>query len=141
MATHLNPPDEPPDEPPQDPAGDRAVVYTVIHSVFGAGLLYALLSLVPSFQKIFDEFGVELPGSTVLLIVISYGARNYWYLLVILGAGAIALDFALLKWLGKVKRSAQTALGVLLILLPLGLLILLILSIALPLLGLMQSLA
>jgi len=37
--------------------------------------------IVPKFTKIFLDFGATLPQITQILMVISYGVANYWYLL------------------------------------------------------------
>lgn len=73
---------------------DRADAHDVIESqVFGqfmyfllvsffliAILTFTMMKIVPAFQKIFEEFGVELPGMTILLVKFSYMAVNFWYL-------------------------------------------------------------
>jgi type IV pilus assembly protein PilC len=40
-----------------------------------------MLKIVPSFQKIFKDFGTTLPAMTQTLIVASNLVANYWYLL------------------------------------------------------------
>ena len=35
---------------------------------------------MPAFEKIFKDFGTDLPGMTMMLITISYFVVNYWYL-------------------------------------------------------------
>jgi type IV pilus assembly protein PilC len=47
-------------------------------------LAYIMISIVPQFKKIFDDFGSELPGMTETLINISNLTVNYWYLLPLL---------------------------------------------------------
>ncbi len=59
-----------------------AMIYPICVVSFAAGILvFIMMKIVPAFQKIFDEFGVELPAMTVLLVSISYGILNYWYLI------------------------------------------------------------
>ena len=59
-----------------------AMIYPVCVVSFAAGILvFIMMKIVPAFQKIFDEFGVDLPDITILLVTISYGIVNYWYLI------------------------------------------------------------
>jgi type IV pilus assembly protein PilC len=48
-----------------------------------------MIKIVPQFQKIFDDFGSELPPMTVLLIDISKLVVNYWYLLPLVPMGVV----------------------------------------------------
>jgi type II secretory pathway component PulF len=41
---------------------------------------FVMYYIIPKFKKIFDDFGTELPGMTVLLIKISDRIVNYWYI-------------------------------------------------------------
>jgi len=59
-----------------------AMIYPICVVSFAAGILvFIMMKIVPAFQKIFDEFGVELPEVTVLLVTISYAIVNFWYLI------------------------------------------------------------
>jgi type IV pilus assembly protein PilC len=59
-----------------------ALVYPITVVTFAVGILvFILLKIVPAFQKIFTDFGAELPGMTKLLINSSYAVGTYWYLL------------------------------------------------------------
>ena len=59
-----------------------ALIYPICVVCFAAGILvFIMMKIVPAFQKIFDEFGVELPAMTVLLVKVSYGIINFWYLI------------------------------------------------------------
>ena len=44
-------------------------------------LTFIMIKIVPAFVKIFEDFDVELPTMTVVLMKISYAAVNYWYLI------------------------------------------------------------
>ncbi len=44
-------------------------------------LTFIMIKIVPAFVKIFEDFEVELPTMTVVLMKISYAAVNYWYLI------------------------------------------------------------
>lgn len=59
-----------------------ALVYPITVVTFAVGILvFILLKIVPAFQKIFADFGAELPAMTKLLITASYAVGTYWYLL------------------------------------------------------------
>jgi len=51
-------------------------VITVATLIVGFIMYY----IIPKFKKIFDDFGTELPGITVVLIQCSDNVVNYWYL-------------------------------------------------------------
>jgi type IV pilus assembly protein PilC len=54
--------------------------------VFIAGLILTLIMwlIVPTFAKMFDEFGLTLPGPTLLLIAMSDYIVQYWFLLLLI---------------------------------------------------------
>ncbi|HOM17192.1 MAG TPA: type II secretion system F family protein [Thermoguttaceae bacterium] len=59
-----------------------ALTYPIAVVVFAVGILvFIMLKIVPAFQKIFADFGTELPPLTQLLIAIAHTVQNYWYLL------------------------------------------------------------
>ena len=59
-----------------------AMIYPiVVISVAVAILTFIMIKIVPSFQKIFDDFGTDLPTMTLVLIQISKAAVNYWFLI------------------------------------------------------------
>jgi len=59
-----------------------ALVYPVTVVTFAVGILvFIMLKIVPAFQKIFIDFGADLPAMTQMLIGASYGVAHYWYLL------------------------------------------------------------
>ncbi len=59
-----------------------ALIYPIAVVNFAICVLtFILWKIVPEFQKIFDDFGVELPWMTQILIQSSYTVVNYWYLL------------------------------------------------------------
>jgi len=69
-------------------------VITVATLIVGFIMYY----IIPKFKKIFDDFGTELPGMTVLLITISDSVVNYWYL-------GPALPFALWLMVKIIKKN------------------------------------
>jgi type IV pilus assembly protein PilC len=57
-----------------------AMVYPAVVVSVAVGILtFIMIKIVPSFEKIFDDFGIELPAMTKLLVTISHGAVNYWW--------------------------------------------------------------
>jgi type IV pilus assembly protein PilC len=59
-----------------------ALVYPITVVSFAAGILvFIMIKIVPSFEKIFKDFGTKLPDITVALITISDMTVRYWYLL------------------------------------------------------------
>jgi type IV pilus assembly protein PilC len=59
-----------------------ALVYPICVVSFATGILvFIMMKIVPSFQKIFADFGTKLPAMTEMLITASNITLNYWYLL------------------------------------------------------------
>jgi type IV pilus assembly protein PilC len=59
-----------------------ALVYPITVVTFAVGILiFIMIKIVPSFEKIFKDFKTTLPDITVLLIKISNFVVNFWYLL------------------------------------------------------------
>ncbi|OHB74914.1 MAG: type II secretion protein F, partial [Planctomycetes bacterium RBG_16_64_10] len=58
-----------------------AMIYpTVVILVAVSILTFIMIKIVPAFQDIFDDFDLELPVLTVMLMNISYFLVHYWYL-------------------------------------------------------------
>jgi type IV pilus assembly protein PilC len=58
-----------------------AMIYPiVVVTVAVAILTFIMIKIVPAFQDIFDDFGLDLPALTVLLVSISFFLVHYWYL-------------------------------------------------------------
>lgn len=56
--------------------------YLLIAPLYAMALMvFIMIKIVPSFEKIFKDFGVRLPEWTVSLIHVAYFSVNYWYLL------------------------------------------------------------
>lgn len=73
-----------------------AMIYPIIMGVVGVGLMVVLLTfMVPKMTSIFKDQKMELPLPTQILIFVSDGFSNYWYLILI--AIGIGLYF-LMKW-------------------------------------------
>lgn len=59
-----------------------ALVYPcVVITVAVLILTFIMIKIVPAFQKIFTDFGLDLPAMTQLLMNISYACVHYWYLI------------------------------------------------------------
>ncbi|MCP4943460.1 MAG: type II secretion system F family protein, partial [Planctomycetaceae bacterium] len=60
-----------------------ALIYPVIVvSVAAAILTFIMLFIVPTFETMFEEFGLTLPTPTLLLIAMSNYISGYWFLLI-----------------------------------------------------------
>lgn len=60
-----------------------ALIYPVIVVLVAIGILsFIMIFIVPTFEEMFDEFGLSLPAPTVLLIAMSGYLANYWFLLI-----------------------------------------------------------
>ena len=59
-----------------------AMVYPIVVVSVAVGILsFIMMTIVPQFKKIFDDFGSTLPPMTETLIGISNFVVNYWYLI------------------------------------------------------------
>ncbi|UUY09881.1 type II secretion system F family protein [Pseudomonas sp. J452] len=74
-------------------------------SAMGVALVVINMFVIPAFAKVFEQFKAELPWPTRVLIGTSEFFQNYWWLLLLLFAGAIygfirwtASDAGALKW-------------------------------------------
>lgn len=57
-----------------------AMIYPIVVVSVAVGILtFIMIKIVPAFIKIFNDFEVDLPAMTVLLINISNAAVNYWW--------------------------------------------------------------
>jgi type IV pilus assembly protein PilC len=103
-----------------------AMIYPgVIMSVAGVAISALLFFVIPTFQKMFAEAGVPLPGPTRLVIFLSEFLQHYWWAMIIGGvvggrvfaswkktpAGTMAVDKMLLKTpiLGDVVRKSAVS--------------------------------
>jgi type IV pilus assembly protein PilC len=59
-----------------------AMVYPAVVIMVAIGILcFIMVSIIPKFKKIFDEFGMQLPTATQVLIDTSMWFANYWWVL------------------------------------------------------------
>jgi type IV pilus assembly protein PilC len=65
-----------------------ALIYPIVVVTVAVGILtFIMIKIVPSFKKIFDDFGSTLPPMTQTLINISNMTVNYWYLIPLIPIG------------------------------------------------------
>lgn len=58
-----------------------ALMYPIMVVLFTIGILtFIMLKIIPEFQKMFEEFGIELPAMTQLLMAISDRVCKLWFL-------------------------------------------------------------
>jgi type IV pilus assembly protein PilC len=78
-----------------------AMVYPILIASFALAVLLALVAfLVPVFEKIFKDFGGELPAITKFTVMLSHLLTDRWYFLIV---GVAAVVFAFRRW----KRSER----------------------------------
>ncbi|TWT46815.1 type II secretion system F family protein [Botrimarina hoheduenensis] len=59
-----------------------AMIYPIVVITVAVGILTGIMIyIVPSFRTIFEEFGLELPIMTELLVSVSKWVGDYWYLI------------------------------------------------------------
>ena len=59
-----------------------AMIYPIVVVTVAVCILtFIMIKIVPEFEKIFEEFDLELPAMTLLLVTISNWWVNYWYLI------------------------------------------------------------
>lgn len=59
-----------------------AMIYPIVVISVAVGILtFIMIKIVPEFEKIFDEFDLELPPMTLLLVSMSNWCVRYWYLI------------------------------------------------------------
>jgi len=80
-----------------------AMIYPICMMVFCTLVVIGLLIFIlPRFEKIYSGKGAALPGPTRLLLAMSHGMTDYWYLLIpALGAAATGLYFFARSEAGK----------------------------------------
>ncbi|TWU07643.1 type II secretion system F family protein [Stieleria varia] len=62
-----------------------ALIYPIIVSMVAVLILTGIMIfIVPTFEKMFDEFELKLPVPTVLLIAMSNYVADYWFLLIVM---------------------------------------------------------
>ncbi len=73
-----------------------AMVYPILVVTFSIGVMMALVAfLVPVFEKVFQEFGGELPKLTQVSVFLSHMVTGFWW--AIFGGAGLAA-FLFIKW-------------------------------------------
>ena len=79
-----------------------ALIYPIMVVLVAVGILtFIMWKIVPAFEKIFADFDTELPMMTQLLVTVSNGVVNYWFLIPGLPLGI----FVSIKLLCKFKQG------------------------------------
>lgn len=103
-----------------------AMIYPVMVVLFTVGILtFIMMYIIPEFQKMFEEFEMELPAITELLIELSVKISKYWFMIPIIPvvfivfilllrkfkAGRYGFDLAVLKVpvMGKLAEKSNLA--------------------------------
>jgi type IV pilus assembly protein PilC len=82
-----------------------AMIYPMLIGGFALVVLIALVAfLVPVFEKIFKDFGGELPAITKFTVFLSHLITGRWYLLI---AGTVAVVWAFRTWKGSSRGRIQ----------------------------------
>ena len=82
-----------------------AMVYPSMIGGFALVVLIALVAfLVPVFEKVFKDFGGELPAITKITVTMSHLVTGRWYLLI---AATGLVVFAFRKWKGSDRGKVQ----------------------------------
>jgi type IV pilus assembly protein PilC len=80
-----------------------AMIYPVAVITVATGIVgFIMYWIIPKFKKIFQDFGIELPGITVALIAVSDWVCNYFYLI-----PAIPICFWLLIKIIKKNKTGE----------------------------------
>jgi len=79
-----------------------AMIYPCVVILVAVGILtFIMLKIVPVFAKMFDEFELELPQATQLLVAVSDFVVNFWFLLPAVPVGV----FLFVKLMRKFKHG------------------------------------
>jgi type IV pilus assembly protein PilC len=82
-----------------------AMTYPILIGSFALLVLIALVAfLVPVFEKVFKDFGGELPVMTQFTVTLSHLITGRWYLLIL---GVVALVYAFRKWKASDRGREQ----------------------------------
>lgn len=66
-----------------------AMVYPIVVTIVAVGILAGIMKFViPAFQKMFEETGVQLPAVTQMLLAVSDIVQHYWALLFLIPLAA-----------------------------------------------------
>src|ERR671916_1889493 len=82
-----------------------AMIYPSLIGGFAFVVLFALVAfLVPVFEKVFSDFGGELPAITKVTVWLSHMVTGRWYVMIALG---FAVVYAFRKWKNSKRGKVQ----------------------------------
>lgn len=81
----------------------------VAHGAACLILFAALYFLVPHFKKLYLDYGVDLPDSTITLLRSSDTVVAYWYLFLLLAAGIVVAETQIFFRLHRQERTRHFA--------------------------------
>jgi type IV pilus assembly protein PilC len=85
-----------------------AMIYPIaVLTVAFAVTVILMLFVIPAFKGVFSSFGANLPAPTLVVIAISDFFVSYWYIMIGVPVGSIALYLRALKKSEKVQRSTD----------------------------------
>jgi type II secretory pathway component PulF len=86
-------------------AGKATYLVIVLQFLLMIGV-FLMLKIVPALQRIFEEFGVELPGLTILMVKVAHFATAYWFLALALWVPlTLAACHGILRYMGAIERD------------------------------------
>ena len=75
-----------------------AVTYPAILFLMAIGVLtYFVVGIVPTFAEIFQEFDIELPMITQIVLSISHTVANHWFLIIVIVAVLISIFYMVIS--------------------------------------------
>lgn len=119
------------------------VSLAIIHGLILAGVVWMLVKIVPSFEKIFEDFGTELPAMSIWVLNLSHFFHVYWYLsvpiILIFYVGELAVTYLLFCQPGKI--ALKVLWNIIILLIPLFLIIFIAVAMWAPLISLIEDLS
>ncbi len=68
----------------------KALIYPIVVGVVALGVIILMLAFViPRYMVMFNDLGAELPAITLAVVAMSDFIINYWYILLLIVAGAV----------------------------------------------------
>jgi type II secretory pathway component PulF len=108
--------------PPREPFSGLpfAVTFVALHALLCGALAVILLTVVARAERLFRDFNMELPGSTIAVLATGRWFANYWYVVPPFFLLWLVLAAVLLTVLHRRRRWVLAALlALLLLVLPL----------------------
>jgi type II secretory pathway component PulF len=80
------------------------IAYVLLVPTIGTAILiFIMLKIVPAYQKIFADFGTDLPPMKQTLISVANAYANYWYLFPFPLLGLLLLVYTMMRYWGWVE--------------------------------------